>query len=147
MTFEPRDRDYESKVRDSFSRQLAMQSIGSSLDLVLPGEVHISIPYDPAYTQQNGFMHAGIISTLADSACGYAAFSMMPAGSDVVSVEFKINLLAPAVGERFIAKARVIRSGKTLTVVRAEVFALKGDDSKQIAEMQATMMCLENKGA
>lgn len=119
-----------------------MELIGASLSLVEPGLVEITLPYREDLTQQNGYLHAGIVTTIAVSACGYAAFTLMPAGSGVLSVEFKVNLLRPAQGETFLARAEVIKAGKTLTVVRADVFALTGPNRTFVASMQGTMMCL-----
>jgi uncharacterized protein (TIGR00369 family) len=127
-------------VAANFARQPAMALIGASLTVLGPGHVEVAFPYRPELTQQDGFVHAGIICTAADSACGYAALSSMPAGSDVLSVEFKLNLLRPAAGERFLARAQVLKPGKTLTAVRADVFAFIGDKQRLIAAMQATMI-------
>lgn len=123
-------------VNDAFARQKFMETIGARLIRVQPGEVDIELPFNDALGQQSGVVHAGAITAIADSACGFAALTMWPEGSDVVSVEFKINLLAPARGETFVAKGRVLRSGKTLTVCRADVFA--GDVI--VATMLGTMM-------
>jgi len=120
-----------------------MNLIGARLSLVEPGVVEITLPYRADLLQQNGYLHAGIITTIADSACGYAAFTLMPAGSNVLSVEFKVNLLRPARGETFVARAEVIKAGKTLSVVRADVFGLEANaDRALVATMQGTMMCL-----
>ena len=117
-----------------------MKLIGARLSLVEPGVVEITLPYRADLLQQNGYLHAGIITTIADSACGYAACTLMPAGSNVLSVEFKLNLLRPAQGEIFVARADVIKPGRTLTVVRADVFAITGDDKVLVATMQGTMI-------
>ena len=127
-------------VEASFNRQPALKLIGATLTVLSPGVVEVAFPYRPELTQQNGFVHAGIITIAADSACGYAALSSMPEGSDVLSVEFKVNLLRPAAGERFVARASVLKSGKTLTAVRADVFAFIGEKQRLIAAMQATMI-------
>lgn len=127
-------------VAASFARQPAMALIGAALTVVAPGVVEVGFPYRAELTQQDGFVHAGIICTAADSACGYAALSSMPAGSDVLSVEFKLNLLRPAAGERFLARAVVLKPGKTLTAVRADVYAFIGEKQRLIAAMQATMI-------
>ena len=127
-------------VAANFARQPAMALIGAELEVVSPGVVEVSFPFRQDLTQQDGFIHAGIISTAADSACGYAALSSMPAGSDVLSVEFKLNLLRPAAGERFVARAQVLKRGKTLTAVRADVYALTGTQERLVAAMQATMI-------
>ena len=114
-----------------------MKTLGAEVALVAPGRVDISLRARPELSQQAGLVHAGAITAIADSACGYAALTLMPKGSDVVSVEFKVNLLAPARGERFVARGEVVRAGKTLTVCRADVFA---DDGTVVATMLATMM-------
>jgi uncharacterized protein (TIGR00369 family) len=142
MALEPSNPDYETEVRSSFAKQQAMELIGAELVRVEPGIVEIATPYRSNLTQQNGFIHAGIITTIADSACGYAAYTLMPANSDVLSVEFKMNLLRPAKGESFNAVAEVLKAGRTLTVVRADVFASDGGRRELIATMQATMICL-----
>ena len=118
-----------------------MQLIGAELGSVEDGAVEIVLPFRDDLTQQHGFIHAGVIATIADSACGYAAFTLMPEGSEVLSVEFKTNLLRPARGKQFIAAARVLKPGKTLTVVRCDVFADTQDDSNLVATMLATMIC------
>jgi len=127
-------------VEANFSRQPAMALIGASLVVLDAGSVEVSFPFRADLTQQDGFIHAGIIATAADSACGYAALSSMPEGSDVLSVEFKLNLLRPAAGERFVARAQVLKPGKTLTAVRADVFALADGHERLVAAMQATMI-------
>ena len=127
-------------VEANFSRQPAMALIGASLAVLDAGSVEVSFPFRADLTQQDGFIHAGIIATAADSACGYAALSSMPEGSDVLSVEFKLNLLRPAAGERFVARAQVLKPGKTLTAVRADVFALADGHERLVAAMQATMI-------
>ena len=104
--------------------------------------MEITLPYRQDLTQQNGYLHAGVVTTIADSACGYAAYTLMPVGSGVLSVEFKVNLLRPAQGETFVARAEVIKAGKTLTVVRADVFAITGDARELIATIQGTIICL-----
>lgn len=134
-------RDFESSVRESFARQRVMQLIGAELRGVESGAVEIVLPFRDDLTQQHGFVHAGIITTIADSACGYAAFTLMSEGMEVLSVEFKTNLLRPAQGKEFIASARVLKPGKTLTVVRCDVFADVRDASNIVATMLATMIC------
>jgi uncharacterized protein (TIGR00369 family) len=108
--------------------------------LVEPGHVYFSLPRSTAFTQQNGFMHAGAIASVADSACGYAAFTLSPPGTDVLAVEFKINLVAPAVAEQFEARARVLRSGKTLSVCFAEVYGLNSGSETLVATMLSTII-------
>src|SRR5258708_34438981 len=136
----PLNPSFARDVADSFARQPIMKLIGAGLSLVEPGVVEIALPYRADLLQQDGYLHAGIITTIADSACGYAAYTLMPAGSNVLSVEFKINLLRPAQGETFVARADVIKPGRTLTVVRGDVFALTGDDKVLVATMQGTMI-------
>jgi len=146
MEFQPTNPSFEADIRQSFSKQTAMTTIGAQLTKVDAGLVEISIPYSANLTQQNGYLHGGIITTIADSACGYAAYSLMPPGSEVLSVEFKVNLLRPAQGRSFVATAEVIKPGRTLTVARADVVSI-GEDGKRelIATMQATMICLQNR--
>jgi len=131
---------FDEEIRESFERQRVMGLFGASLARVEPGAVDVALPFRDDLTQQNGFLHAGVVTTVADSACGYAAYSLMPPGSDVLSVEFKVNLLSPAAGDSFLAEARVLRSGRTLTVVRCDVLALRGDERKAVAFMVATMI-------
>ena len=140
--FVPRDPDYERRVRDSFARQTLMTTIGADIADLGPGTCTLAMAYRRDLCQQHGFHHAGVTTALADSAAGYAAYSLMPPGSSLLTVEYKINLMAPADGERFIARAAVEKSGRTLTVVRSEVFAVKDGEEKAIAFMLATMMCL-----
>ena len=143
MSFTAKNPLFAIQVRNSFERQTAMSSIGAELLIVEPGKVEIALPYRSDLTQQHGYMHAGIITTIADTACGYAAYTLMPAGSEVLSVEFKVNLLRPAKGERFAAVANVLKPGRTLTVVRADVFGISESDERElIATMLATMICL-----
>jgi uncharacterized protein (TIGR00369 family) len=143
MTFEPHDPKFEERVRASFARQRAMQTLGIEIVRLEPGEIELAMPYDVAYTQQHGFTHAGIVATALDSACGYAAFSLMPAEAAVLTVEFKTNLLAPAAGERFSFRARVVKPGRTLTFCEGEARALKEDGAEQlIATMTGTLMAL-----
>lgn len=120
-----------------------MRLIGASLTLVEAGVVEVTLPFRADLTQQHGYLHAGVVTTIADTACGYAALTLMPEGSDVVSVEFKINLLRPAVGEAFVARASVLRAGRSVTVTRADVFSLSGATRILVAAMQATMMRVE----
>src|SRR5262249_55491611 len=119
-----------------------MQTLGIEILRVEPGEIELSMPHDPAYTQQHGFMHAGVLATALDSACGYAAFSLMPADAAVLTVEFKVNLLAPAKGERFLFRARVLKPGRTLSVCEAQAVAIVGGQERLIASMTATVMAV-----
>lgn len=136
---------FVEEIKESFTKQTIMALIGGELTRVEPGIIEITLPYRTDLTQQHGFVHAGIITTIADSACGYAAYTLMPPGSDVLAVEFKVNLMRPAKGETFVARAEVIKSGRTLTVVRADVHALTNgrDDGELVAIMQGTMMRLQ----
>lgn len=139
----PSNPHFAEEIARSFAQQTIMTLIGASLSLVEPGKVEITLPYRSDLAQQHGYLHAGIVTTIADSACGYAAYSLMPAGSEVLSVEFKVNLLRPARGERFVARAEVIKPGKTLTVTRADVFGLDANEDRElVATMQGTMIRL-----
>ena len=140
MTHTARDPDFEARVRASFARQAAMATIGAEIAHLAPGEVDLRMPYRAELTQQHGFVHAGIIGTLADSACGYAAYTLMPADAAVLSVEYKLNLLAPAAGDAFVARGRVKKAGRTLSVATADVFALRGGEERLVATMQGTLM-------
>jgi len=137
--------EMRSRIEESFLRQRFMQHIGAELLRVDPGEVEIGITRNDALLQQHGFLHAGVVSAILDSACGYAALSVMDAESGVLSVEFKTNLLAPAAGERFVATGTVLKAGRTLTVCRGEAFALDGGARRLIAAMQATMMSVRGR--
>jgi uncharacterized protein (TIGR00369 family) len=132
-----KDPDFENRVRENFDRQRVMSLIGASLSSVEPGIVQIDLAVREDLTQQDGYVHAGIITTILDSACGYAAYTLMPAASTVLSVEFKVNLLAPAIGKVVSARAEVRKSGRTLTVCSGDAFA----DGKLCATMLATMIC------
>ena len=137
--------DLAERVRDSFARQQLMGTIGALLESVEPGRVSIRLPFRDDLTQQHGFLHAGTIAAVADSACGYAALSLMPADAAVLSVEFKVNMLAPAKGESIVARAEVIRPGRNIMVCRADVHALDGGSEKLIAAMQGTMMVVRDR--
>ncbi|MEX3007528.1 PaaI family thioesterase [Hoeflea sp. TYP-13] len=141
--FKPRNPQYEARSKDSFDRQQVMKTLGMKLNAVGPGTVEMEMPYNANLTQQHGFLHAGIVSTALDSACGYAAFSLMAADAAVLTIEFKINLLSPARGERFIFRAEVTKPGSTITVADGSAFAVneKGDE-KLIATMTGTMMAV-----
>jgi uncharacterized protein (TIGR00369 family) len=131
---------FEQKVRASFARQSFMTTLGAELVSVGQGSVEIRLPFSDALGQQNGFAHAGAITSILDSACGYAALSVAREGAEVLSVEFKVNLLAPAVGEAFIARAAVKRAGKTLCVCAGDALAVSNGEEKLIATMLATMI-------
>jgi uncharacterized protein (TIGR00369 family) len=137
-TFQPGDPAYESRVRASFARQSMMTVLGASLERVAPGEVDIRLPFRADLTQQHGFLHAGVTTTIADSACGYAALSLMPPGAAVLTVEFKVNLMAPAAGQVFVARGRVLKAGRTLTTCAGDVFALDGGEEKHVLAMLGT---------
>jgi uncharacterized protein (TIGR00369 family) len=138
--FQPSNPDFEARVRESFAAQALMKMLRAKITHIAPGEVTIEMPFSDELTQQNGFVHAGITTAIADSACGYAAFTLMPVAASVLSVEFKVNLLSPALGERFIARAQVLKPGRTLTVCRGDVFAVKDGAEKLILTMLATMI-------
>ena len=134
---------FAEEIKRSFAKQTIMGLIGAELSRVEPGLVEITLPYRSDLTQQHGYLHAGIVTTIADSACGYAAYSLMPPESEVLSVEFKVNLLRPAKGATFVALAEVVKAGKTLTVVRADVFGVDHEGQRElIATMLGTMICI-----
>jgi uncharacterized protein (TIGR00369 family) len=133
---------FEEEIRQSFAQQKIMDLIAAEMTVVEPGVIEIALPYRADLTQHNGYVHAGIITAIADTACGYAAYTLMPVGSDVLAVEFKVDLLRTAKGELFVARAEVVKPGRTLTVVRAEVIA---DKSRLVATMQGTMMRLPRR--
>ena len=140
MNFVPKTKNYKQKVEDSFKLQKFMDFIGAKLIKVAPGFCEIHLPYNENLTQQDGFFHAGIISTLADNAAGYASFSLMEEDASVLAVEFKLNLISPGVGDLLIARANVLKSGKTLSVCRADVFTMKDGVEKLCAASQATLI-------
>ncbi len=145
VQFEPRDKNFEYKVVESFNHQEVMKTVKASIVSVFPGEVELQFPFQDSLTQQHGFIHAGIISTVLDSACGYAAFSLMSADAAVLTIEFKVNLLSPAKGDNFIAKGKVIKPGKNITVATGEMFAQEGNKQKLVASMSGTLMSVYNK--
>lgn len=144
--FEPLDPAFEARVRESYARQALLVTLGASLERVAPGEVDIRLPFRPDLAQQHGFMHAGAMTSVVDTACGYAALTLMPPDAAVLSVEFKVNLLAPGKGESVVARARVLKPGRTLSVVRGDVFALDRGAEKHVATMLATMMVVRDRG-
>ena len=139
--------EQQDRVRTSFAKQGLMTTLGATLDSVSPGMVEIALTPHPAISQQHGFVHGGAVSAIADSAAGYAALSLMPADTGVLTTEFKINLLAPAAGERIIARGRVVKTGRTLTLAQAEVFARTGGQEKLIALLTATLMAVTGRDA
>jgi uncharacterized protein (TIGR00369 family) len=142
MPNHPPDPDFEKRVRASFLQQKLLVALGAQVVLVDAGEVHLLAPFDDRFTQQDEFLHAGIVTTLMDSACGYAAYSLMPVGSRVLSVEFKVNLLSPAHGDHFRAEGRIIKAGRTITVCEGKLFSIQEEDETLCAIMQATMICI-----
>ena len=143
--FEPRDPNFEAKVRDSFGRQTVMRTLGAVVSKVEPGEVEIEMPFRADLTQQHGFIHGGIVTAIVDSACGYAAFSLTAPDTAVLTVEYKVNFVAPAEGERLVARGEVVRSGATITVCKGDVLAYDGGEEKLVATMLATMIFMPNR--
>lgn len=143
MTLKPLDPDFESRVRASFATQSIMTTIGARIIRVAVGEVDIELPFRADLRQQNGYIHAGVIATILDSACGYAAYTLIPAAANMLTVEFKINLLRPAVGKKFVARGRVTKPGKTLSFCNGEVVAMSDDGEKVVATMSSTLMTIE----
>lgn len=144
----PLDDDFAARVRNSFARQQAMALLGAQMTKVQAGMTEIVLPFREALTQQHGFVHAGIITAIADSACGYAALSLMPPDVGVLTIEFKVNLLSPAAGERFVARGQVVKPGRTIMVCTGEVIAERGDGTQQtVALIQATMMVVRDRAA
>lgn len=143
--FEARDGLWAEKVRDSFSRQGVMRLIGATLVDVQPGRCEIELPFRADLAQQHGYFHAGIVATIVDNAGGYAGFSLMPADSTVLTVEFKLNMLAPADGEFITAIGRVVKPGKNLVITQGSVYAVKGDRRTHCALMQQTLMTMHGK--
>lgn len=138
--------DFEERVRASFARQQAMVTLGAELTVVTPGTIEIEMPYSEKLTQQHGFLHAGIVSTALDSACGYAAFSLMPENAAVLTIEFKVNLLAPGKGERFLFRGNVTKPGRTIVVADGQAYAFEADgEAKLIATMTGTMMTITGR--
>ena len=144
MDFAPKDPNFQQKVKDSFRRQRFMELIGAELTSIEAGYCEIRLPYREDLTQQHGFFHAGVVGTLADNAAGYAGFSLMEANASVLTVEFKLNLLAPGKGEVLLAKAQVLKSGRTLSVCRCDIYAVNEGKEKLCAAAQVTLIQLEN---
>lgn len=137
--------DITTRIRDSFAKQGLMTTLGASLGSVAPGAVEIVLVPSPAISQQHGFVHAGAVSAIADSAAGYSALSLMPEDAGVLTTEFKINLVAPAVGELIVARGRVVKSGRTLTLTQSDVFAVSNGQERLVALLTATMMTLRGR--
>ncbi|RAU21996.1 thioesterase [Paramagnetospirillum kuznetsovii] len=138
----PKDPSFRDRVKASFDAQTFMRTLGVRMAALEPGHCVLEMPVRPDLCQQNGFVHAGATTAIADTAAGYAAFSLMPVGANVLTVEFKLNLLNPAEGETLVARAQVIKPGRTLMVVRSDVFGARGGAEKLVATMLATMMSL-----
>ena len=145
--FQPKNPDFRNVATDTFERQRAMRTLGISIARLEPGEVDLTMAYSPDFTQQNGFVHAGVITAGLDNACGIAAFTLMPAGTDILTVEFKTNLLAPARGERFAFRAVVVKPGRTLTVCEGRAYAEHDGNETLIATMTGTLMALPRRAA
>ena len=144
--FPPSDDGFEARVRASFARQAAMATIGASLVQVAPGEVEIQLPWAAHLTQQHGFLHGGIVGAALDSACGYAGSTLMPADVGVLSIEYKINFVAPARGQRFRMVGTVVKPGRTISVVEGRAFALDEDGrEKLVATMSTTLMAVAGR--
>ncbi|HLW92866.1 MAG TPA: PaaI family thioesterase [Roseiarcus sp.] len=142
VAFEPQDPLFETRVTESFNRQGAMKTLGVAITALKAGEIELAMPYSEAFTQQHGFIHAGVIATVLDSSCGYAAFSLMPADAAALTVEFKTNLLAPARGESFRFRGKVVKPGRAITFCEASAFAIEGGEEKLIATMTGTLMAI-----
>jgi uncharacterized protein (TIGR00369 family) len=142
MDFKPLNPAYAERVRGSFSRQAAMRLIGATMTQVQPGRVTIELPVRDELTQQHKFVHGGVVGMIADSAGGYAAFTLMPADASVLTVEYKINMLSPATGDRLVARGAVLKPGRTVSVVRADVFGITDGQEKLVATMQQTLMVM-----
>lgn len=145
MTFTPADAGFEQRVRASFGLQNVMRTIGAELVAVAPGEVVIELPFRDDLTQQHGYLHAAIVTAIVDSACGFAAFSLMPPEAAVLTVEYKVNFLAPAEGIKFVAHGRVVKPGRTITVTTGDVIAETQTGPKPIATMLATVMTVTGR--
>lgn len=143
--FEPQDPGFAERVRASFARQGAMHTIGASLADIAPGRVVIELPWQQGLTQQHGFLHAGMVATALDSACGYAGSTLMPADAGILTIEYKINLLAPAQGERFRMEGVVLKPGRTITVAEGRAWALHEGREKLVATMNATLMTITGR--
>jgi uncharacterized protein (TIGR00369 family) len=144
--FTPRNPAWEKKSREIFERQSFMRMIGAGIAWLSPGACDLELPYRDDLCQQNVFLHGGVITSIADTSCGIASSTLLAPEAGILSVEFKYNMMAPATGERFIARGRVVRPGRTLTIAESAVFAVKGGVETEIGRMLATMMFLEGKG-
>jgi uncharacterized protein (TIGR00369 family) len=144
--FEPRNPAWEQKSREIFERQSFMRMIGVRIATLAPGHCELELPYREDLCQQNVFLHGGVVTAIADTSCGIASSTLLSPNAGILSVEFKYNMMGPAAGERFVARGRVVRPGRTLTVAESAVFAVKGGVESEIGRMLATMMFLEGKG-
>ncbi len=147
QTFPPSDPDFERRVRASFARQAMMSLLQATVARVAPGQVDNALPVRPELGQQHGFVHAGVVTAIVDTACGYAALTLMPAGTGVLTVEFKVNLLAPAGGSALNARARVLKPGRSIFVCAGDVYALDDRGETLVATMLATMMVVRDRPA
>lgn len=145
MIHQPRDPDWDTRARRSFARQGASAHLGITLDHLAPGEAGFGLPWRPDVGQQHGAFHGGLIATLLDTACGYAALTLMHPGAEVMSVEFKVNFMAPARGERLLARGRVLRAGRTLTTCQGDASVLRDGAEVPVAVMLATMIALRER--
>jgi uncharacterized protein (TIGR00369 family) len=145
MPFEPKDPNWEQRVRASFGRQRMLVTIGAALERLEPGEVDVRVPFREALSQQHGFMHAGAVTTAVDTACGFAALSLMPEGAGVLTIEFKVSLLAPAKGDAIVARGRVVKPGRNVTFCEGKVIALEGAAERLVATMSATMLTVQGR--
>lgn len=143
--FTPKDPNFAERVRASFARQTLMTTIGARLTSVSPGEVEIALPFRDDLVQQHGFLHGGIVAAILDAACGYAALTLMPEGAAVLTVEYKVNFLSPAAGDHMLARGRVTKPGRTITVCAGEGFGVKDHKEKLVAMMLATMTRLSDR--
>ncbi|NQW24302.1 MAG: PaaI family thioesterase [SAR202 cluster bacterium] len=143
--FEPRDPDFEAKVRSSFGRQTAMQTLGAVMGKVKAGSVEIEMPYRADLAQQHGFIHGGIVTAIVDSACGYAAFSLCAPDTAILTLEYKVNFVAPAKGERLLARGEVVRPGATVSVCKGDVLAYENGQETLVATILTTMMIMPNR--
>ena len=143
--FQVQDPDFEARVRKTFAAQVALATFGITLAKIEPGALELQMPYDAKFSQQNGFLHGGVVSAGLDTACGLASYTLMPAHADILTVEFKINLLAPAKGERFRMEGRVLKPGRTITVCEGRAFAIDGNQEKLIATMGCTLMAVTGR--
>lgn len=142
---QPRDADYAARVRASFDLQQAMTLIGAELAVIEPGYTEIHLPHKPGITQQHGYIHGGVVGMIADSAAGYAAGTLTAADTSVLTVEYKLNLVAPADGQRLVARGEVVKPGRTLIITRADVFAIRDEKWTLCAVMQQTIMAMHGK--